>query len=290
MKSSIWLWILALLLTLVSAHWQRISGPTYPLSGRTRLGPDPIEYVLQRTHAGPGDEVVRLGRPAGDAIGTLEWKPVGSLAAWTQVPMRRDGEALSASLPHQPPAGRLWYRVRLLRGGDGVLIPPDRPAAIRFRGEVPAAVLVPHIILIFLAMLFSTRAGLEAFRRTPRLKSLAWWTVATMLVGGILLGIFVTHYAFGEWWTGFPMGNDITDSKTLLALVVWLAATAAIGRTRLDRVWVVFAALVTLTIFAIPHSWTAREPSHGDLDGAGVPAVAAVTGVPVTPGPDSLRP
>jgi len=281
MKSSAWLWIVALLLTLVSARWQRASGPTYPLSGQTRLGGEPVAYVLQRSHVGPGDEVVRLGGLPADVVGTLEWKPVGSSGAWTQVPMRRQGEALAAALPHQPPAGRLWYRIRLLRGSAGLLIPPERPAAIRFRGDVPAAVLVPHIVLMFLAMFFSTRAGLEAFRRAPRMKALAWWTVATMLVGGIVLGMFVTHYAFGEWWTGFPLGNDITDSKTLLALAIWLVAAVLAGRSRLDRAGVVLAALVTLVIFAIPHSWTAREPAHGDLDGAGMPAVAAMDTVPV---------
>ena len=110
----------------------------------------------------------------------------------------------------------------------------------------------------------------------PRLKALAWWTVASMLVGGILLGMLVTRYAFGEWWTGFPLGHDITDSKTLLAQVAWLLAALAVGRTRLDRAWVVLAALVTLAIFAIPHSWTAREPSHDELDGTRALAVASV--------------
>jgi hypothetical protein len=288
MKPSLWLWILALVLTLVSARWQRTTGPTYPLSGKAILGSATVGYVLHRTHAGPGDEVVRLGGLPDDVAGTLEWKPVGSRDAWTQVPMRRDGGALAGALPHQPPAGRLWYRVRLVRGDESLMIPPRRPAGIRFRGDVPAAVLVPHIVLMFLAMLLSTRAGLEAFRRRPRMKGLAWWTVATTLVGGILLGVFVTYYAFGEWWTGFPVGGDITDSKTLLALVVWLIAALFVGRSRLDRVWVVLAALVTLAIFAIPHSWTAREPSHDELDRNGalaVTSVAAAPGAAVTSAP-----
>jgi hypothetical protein len=219
--------------------------------------------------------MVRLGGLPQDVAGALEWKPLGSPEAWTQVPMRREGDALTGALPHQSLSSRLWYRVRLARGDEDLVIPPERPAAIRFRGDVPAAVLVPHIVLMFLAMLFSTRAGLEAFRRRPRMKELAWWTVATMFVGGIVLGVFVTDYAFGEWWTGFPVGNDITDSKTLLALVAWLAAALAIGRLRLDRAGVVLAALVTLVIFAIPHSWTAREPSPERLGGVGAPAATS---------------
>jgi hypothetical protein len=83
------------------------------------------------------------------------------------------------------------------------------------------------------------------------------------------LGPFVTHYAFGPWWTGFPVGNDITDSKTLIAFVCWIAAALAAGRSKLERTWVGLAALVTLLIFAIPHSWTASEPLHATLDAGG---------------------
>lgn len=288
MKVSAWLWILAVLLTLFSAVWQRTTGPTYKLSGRAELGGAEFTYVLHRTHAGPGDHTVRLDGLPEDVAGVVEWKPRGSDAAWSAVPMARAGDALTAALPHQPPAGRLWYRVRLERGPGSLLLPPERPAAIRFRGEVPAAVLLPHIVIMFLAMLFSTRAGFEAFRRAPRLKALAWWTIATTLVGGIVLGVFVTNYAFGEWWTGWPVGNDITDTKTLVALVFWLAAALAVGRLRLDRAWVVLAALVTLLIFAIPHSWTSREPLHHELD-AGTPAIAAVDSARA-PAPDTTAP
>ena len=280
--------MLAVLLTLFSVVWQRTTGPTYKLSGKAELGGAEVAYVLHRTHAGPGDHQVRIAGLPGDVAGTLEWKPRGSSAAWSAVPMRREGDALTAALPHQPPAGRLWYRVRLARGPGGLLLPPGRPAAIRFRGDVPAAVLVPHIVLMFLAMLFSMRAGLEAFRRAPRMRALAWWTVATMLVGGIVLGVFVTNHAFGEWWTGWPVGDDLTDTKTLVAFVAWLGAAFVAARPRAGRVAVVFAALVTLVIFLIPHSWAGGEPSYDELD-AGAPAMASVDSARA-PLPDTTTP
>jgi hypothetical protein len=288
MKVSAWLWTLAVLLTLFSAAWQRTTGPTYELSGRAELGGAEFAYVLHRTHAGPGDHEVRLAGLPEDFAGTVEWKPRGSSAAWTTVPMRREGDALTAALPHQPPAGRLWYRVRLERGPGSLLLPPERPAAIRFRGDVPAAVLLPHIVLMFLAMLFSMRAGFEAFRRAPRTKALAWWTVATMLVGGIVLGVFVTNHAFGEWWTGWPVGGDLTDTKTLIAFLFWLAAALVPARRWPGRAAVVLAAVVTLVIFLIPHSWAGGEPLHHELD-AGTPAIASVDSARA-PAPDTTAP
>jgi hypothetical protein len=274
MNRSVWLWIIALLITLASARWQRMTGPTHELSGTVPMGGSTLHYVLERTHVGPGGPRVELGTLPADVTGVTEWKEYRSSAAWTRVEMRREGEALVAELPHRLPAGKLWYRVRLARGSETVVIPPERPAAIRFRGNVPAGILIPHIFFMFLAMFLSARAGLEVLSPKPRLKGLAWWTLATLFIGGMAIGPFVTHYAFGEWWTGFPVGNDITDSKTLIALVGWIAAALAVGRSKLDKAWVVLAAFVMLVVFAIPHSWTASEPLHSALDAA-APTIAA---------------
>jgi hypothetical protein len=266
MSRTAWLWIIALLVTLLSARWQRATGPTHPLPGRTTIGGAILRTSLERTHKGPGDQRVEIGPVPGGVTGVAEWRPWGSTAPWTQVPMRLEGGRLVADLPHQPPAGKLWYRVRLACGAETVLIPPRSPAAIRFTGAVPLAVLLPHILFMFAAMLLSTRAGLEAFRSRARLGGLTGWTLGTLLAGGIVLGCFVTHYAFGPWWTGFPAGNDLTDNKTLIALVTWIVAAIAVARARGAKACVLVASLVTLTIFAIPHSWTGSEPTYARLD------------------------
>jgi hypothetical protein len=279
MNRSVWLWIIALLITLASARWQRTTGPTYELSGTASLGGSAVHYVLDRAHAGPGDHRIELGALPADVTGVTEWKRYRSNDPWSTVQMRREGDALVAELPHQPPAGKLWYRVRLARGAETLLIPRERPAAIRFRGDVPPGVLLPHIFFMFLAMLLSTRAGLEVFSPRPRFQGLAWGTLATLFIGGMALGVFVTHYAFGEWWTGIPVGNDITDSKTLIALVGWIAAAIALGRSKLEKAWVVLAALVMLVVFAIPHSWTASEPLYVQLDATGATMASSADSV-----------
>jgi hypothetical protein len=281
MKQSAWLWIIAIVLTLVSARWQRLTGPTHELPGDVLIGGRSVHYVLQRTHKGPGGQVVEFNALPDGVAGTLEWKRLGSREPWTVEPMVRDGGALRAHLPHVEPGVKLWYRVRLVQGGETALVPPLRPAAIRYTGSVPPFVLIPHIILMFLAMLLSMRAGLEVFVRAPRLGALTYWNLAVLVVGGIALGVLVTHYAFGLWWTGWPLGNDLTDNKTLIAVIAWLAASLAVGRARLARAWVGVAALITLVIFVIPHSWTAAEPLHAGLE---------VPGAAIVPTTDSLAP
>ncbi len=273
MSRSVWLWIIALLITLASARWQRVTGPTHELPGDVVVGGAKIHYVLPRTHKGAGGQTVAIRVPA-TVVGLLEWKPVGSREPWTVEPMPRSGDRIAAELPHVAPGEKLWYRVRLAAAPGGpaagagatVLIPPLRPAAIRYTGTVPAGVLVPHILLMFLGMLLSTRAGLEVLQQAPRFRGLTWWTLAVLVVGGLVFGPLVIHGAFGGWWTGWPVGGDITDNKTLIAVAAWILAALLVGRARLDRAVVAIASLVTLVIFVIPHSWTASEPLHTALE------------------------
>lgn len=256
MNTSRWLWLAALLLTLVFARWQRVSGPTYPLSGDTTSGAASFHWQLERSHAGPGDHVVKLRRPAPDASGVLEWRRHETTDAWTAVPMTLVGDSLAAPLPHQHPGHKLDYRVTLTIGANTVTLPPLAPATLRFRSDVPSWVLIPHIIVMMAVLLLSTRAAFEAFRREPQLKFLTIRTLAALVFGGFILGCIVSGYAFAMPWGGFPISNDPTDNKTLIAFIAWAIAAVPVFRNRNPRVWVVAAAIVTIAVFVIPHSIT----------------------------------
>jgi hypothetical protein len=168
--------------------------------------------------------------------------------------MARSGDTLIAYLPHQPPAGKLEYQVRLKAGGEESPLPADGPVVIRFKGDVPVAILAAHIIGMFAAMLFSTRAALEVFSLEPKFRQLTSWTIGSLLLGGMVLGPFVQRYAFGTYWTGWPFGTDLTDNKTLIALLGWLAAAVAVWRLKRPALWVVLAAMLMLGVFMVPHS------------------------------------
>jgi hypothetical protein len=266
MRQTVWLWIIALVVTLGSARYQRMTGPTWPLSGKAQLGATTIPYTLERTHGGAGDQpvVIEPGDPA--ITGIVEWKRYPTADRWKQVSMRREGERLVAELPHQPPAGKLAYRAVLRRALYQVLIPETGPVVTRFKGDVPPWILVPHVVFMFLAMLLSTRAGLECFSPRPSFRRLTWWTLGTLIVGGFVFGPLVLHHAFGEWWGGFPLGADLTDSKTLIALLGWLGAAIAVNRLKQPRAWVAFAALLMLVIFMIPHSLGGSELDYGKVE------------------------
>ena len=176
---------------------------------------------------------------------------------------RSDDGVIAAELPHQPPAGKLEYRILLERGESRLTLPDEGAVVIRFKGDVPASVLIPHIIAMFAAMLLSTRAGLECFSRQPDFKRLVYLTVGLMTLGGMILGPIVQKYAFGEYWTGIPFGTDLTDNKTLIAFVAWLVALVALHKSKHPGRWIAGAAVVTFAIFLIPHSLFGSELDYG---------------------------
>ena len=256
MNTTRWLWLIAVVLALLFARWQRVSGPTYPLSGRAALAGSTFAWQLERSHAGPGDHDVKLSPRVAGATGLVEWREHEPAGPWTAVPMTQVGDSLSAPLPHQAPGHKVDYRVTLTANGGSTALPPGGQATLRFRDDVPSWVLIPHIIVMMGAMLLSTRAGLEAFRREPSLKFLTLRTLAALFLGGFVLGCMVSGYAFGQPWGGFPISNDPTDNKTLIAFLGWAIAAFPVLRGRPARPFVITAALLTIVVYGIPHSVT----------------------------------
>ncbi|MDT8322525.1 MAG: hypothetical protein RRA94_00335 [Bacteroidota bacterium] len=272
MARSILLWILALLITLASAYYQRKTGPTYPVDGSVAVGDATVHYSLTRSHGGDGDQTVPFRSDLAGVEGEIVYRRYKTDDAWRRAALTAEGDSLFATLPHQPPAGKLEYFVELERDGALVRVPDHESVVTRFKGAVPAGALIPHVIAMFLAMFISTRAGLEALRREgrPRLQAIAG--IVFLIIGGFIFGPIVQKYAFGEYWTGFPYGTDLTDNKTLIALLAWLIAMAAIWkkdalRTHPARRWfVVAASVVMLLIFLIPHSMMGSEIDYKEMD------------------------
>jgi hypothetical protein len=250
-------WIIAVLLTLTSAVWQRMSGPTYALKGSARLAGQEIALRLERSYSITGRQPVTVTVADPGVTGTVEWRRFPTSDPWSTLQMTRQGDRLETAIPPAPEplmpmAGKLEYRVTLTKGTEQVSF-PDKPAVTRFKGDVPAWVLVPHVAAMFFGMLFASRAAMAAlFGGDPR--SSAFLAFGLLVFGGLVLGPVVQKLAFGEYWTGVPFGYDLTDNKTLIATVAWVLAAIQMRGGRPARVAIVLAAVVTMVVFAIPHS------------------------------------
>lgn len=255
---SVLLWVVAIIMTLAAAVYQKMTGPTYPVSGNKTIGTTPVKYKLIRSFNTGSPAEVAIEAPDTSIHGSLLVRRFKSFDKWSEVPMERRGNDLVGLLPALPAAGKVMYQVTL-RQGDNTLLLNDHPAILRYKGAVPGFVLIPHIFFIFFAMLFSTRAGLEALVKGRLTYVYTWLTLIFLLIGGMILGPIVQKYAFDAYWTGWPFGHDLTDNKSLIAFIFWIIALAVLFKNRERRIWSVIAAIVTLIVFLIPHSMLGSE-------------------------------
>ncbi|MBI5539381.1 MAG: hypothetical protein HY951_04930 [Bacteroidia bacterium] len=252
MKKTWIFWILAFIITLSAAYYQRITGPTYPKRCKIQTGNEIVKFKLIRSSDTGKDLAINIPAVGKEASGYLYYKRFNTPDKWTILEMKNHSDTLTASMPSQPAAGKLQYIVRLkLHPNDKLETEP--PVVVRFKGSVPMWVLIPHIFFMFLAMFFSNFTGLLAIGRGAKQKKWALITLLVMIIGGLFLGPVVQKFAFGELWTGVPFGWDLTDNKTLIGFTGWLFAVGA-NWNKERRGWIIFAAILTLVVYSIPHS------------------------------------
>lgn len=274
MKKTI-LWFLAIIITLGAAYYQRKTGPTYPKSVSIMLNDTTYELRLVRSLGLEERPEVRLDindtsikakiyykryrTNDNYEIGEFNYRiyPVESFIM-NKIFKITEEKGFFADVPKQPAAGKLQYYIELTDSKGTHALLRENPVVIRFKGSVPGYILVPHILLMFVAMLFSTLAGLMSVIKYPGYKMYSVWTLVLLFIGGMILGPVVQKFAFGELWTGVPFGWDLTDNKTLIALIFWILAV--LMNRRKDRpFYSALAAVVLLLVFSIPHSMFGSE-------------------------------
>lgn len=260
-KKKIIIWILAVIITLGAAWYQRISGPTYPKRIKIASENENYRFSLPRTHSSSSNCEILLDNPDNKLSGYVLYRKYPTNDPWDSIQMKKLPGELSAFLPKQPPAGKIEYHVFLTSGKEPIHINGDKAVVVRYKGDVPIGVIIPHVLLIFIAMLLANAAGLMAAFKISRARLYTLLTFIFMLAGGMLLGPVVQKYAFGAFWTGIPFGWDLTDNKTLFAFIAWIVALAA-NTKKFRPTYIIAAALITLIIFSMPHSMFGSELNY----------------------------
>jgi len=269
------IWIFTVIITLSAAYYQRKTGPTYPKRISITLNDSLYNLKLVRSLGHDERPEVKLAISDTSVKALLFYKIYKSDEEYHETAFEFktypvDSEMMRnvfkiteesgffAQVPQQPEAGKLQYYIQLTdREGTHILFQQE-PVIIRFKGAVPSYVLVPHIILMFIAMLFSTAAGLLALFRIDSYKRTGAWTLVLLTLGGMILGPVVQKFAFGDLWTGIPFGWDLTDNKTLIAFIFWIIAV--LMSYKKDKPgYTVLASVVLLLVYSIPHSLFGSE-------------------------------
>ncbi|WP_462281664.1 hypothetical protein [Salinivirga cyanobacteriivorans] len=256
------IWVAALIITLSAAIYQRATGPTYPLKLDAELAGKDFDFKLTRSASiGEGCTVEIPKSDLFDKAEIVYRKYPGNFDFDT-LKMQLSAESWQVQLPVQPAAAKLEYYAVLKNEDDKVLYQNmQNTAVVRFKGDVPKYILVPHVIAMFLAMLFSTAAALMAIFKIGNFRRIAFITLGLLVLGGLILGPIVQYYAFGDAWTGWPVGQDLTDNKLLITVLAWIGAVLL--NFKKPRKWaVIVAAIVLLAVYSIPHSARGSEYNY----------------------------
>lgn len=258
------LWGLAFILTALVMVYQRKTGPTYPVENRENVLGVHVSYEFLRSHIAGEECPVKILAEAQDFRGILYYRVFKSGSDWTEIPMNREKSFVTAGIPGLPPAGKVEYRVKIIRDGKEAYLNQGQSVVARFRGDVPGWILILHILFMIISLMLACRTGFEVFRKEPRLQRLVLMTLVSIFIGGFILGPLMQKYAFGHFWTGFPFGYDLTDNKTLLAFIFWLAAFFL---RKKSKWWVLGAVVLMLVIYLVPHSVLGSEldPETGKM-------------------------
>ena len=246
-------WILAVLITFSAIIYQRKTGPTHDKKVKVTIDNQEYRLKLIRSHGGKTDCKIELTIPDQNVSGVLTYKKYPTKEDWTYVEMERQSDNLIGHLPNLPPAGKYEYKITLKKGEQNFDLNEGKPILIRFKGDVPGSILIPHIIFIFLAMFLGNAAGILAIFKHQKYRLYTNLTVIFLFIGGMIMGPWVQWYAFGEAWAGIPFAWDLTDNKTLLAFIFWLLAFF-MNRKKERPVYVIIASIVMLIVYSIPHS------------------------------------
>jgi hypothetical protein len=262
---SVLLWVLAFIITVSAAIYQKTTGPTYPKKGNVTIENKTYTFKLLTSHGGTSDAPIEIAVPQ-NINGTISYRKFRSQDSLTMVPMTYQNGKLVGYLPNQPPAGKLEYLVVLNDNKQSYALNP-KPTIIRFKGDVPLGILIPHIFFMFLAMMVSTRTGIEAISKRKQVLLFVKITLVSLFIGGLILGPIVQEYAFGDYWTGWPFGGDWTDNKTIVAFLFWVIAFFVLRKKPQNRLWPIIAFAVLFAVYMIPHSMGGSEldPNTGKV-------------------------
>lgn len=249
-----WMWVLALTITLAGLVWQRISAPSYPINVEETWRGSVVKGQLQRSHFKAENQRVVINGVQDDWQGELLWRSFTQPGPFRREVMRNLGSMMVGEIPLQTRGSRVEYRIELHVGDDVLRLPSYGTVVTRFKGSIPIWMTLGHVLLVYLGLLFATRAGLEAFVLGPHAPRFALFTLLAFLLGGLVCGPFMKLAAYGQPWSSIPLDVDRTDTKTLLLVCAWCLPVIARWFGRRARAWILLASCLTLLAFSIPHT------------------------------------
>lgn len=270
-------WLVAILLASAAlfaqerwSHWHQVRG-TVTVAGASHDYSFPQVWELT-PGAGfpPGARIkLRLEGEMPELDGAVLWRPFPSddpfmASPFEQVRRRvtKRGEGtriwteLVAILPPRPGGERIEYYATLNVAGQEIRVPAgEKTVVLQYETPIPEELSYALFAALVLSLVIGTRAAISAICEPETVRRYAWATLFLLTAGTLTLGVVVSYQEIGEYWNGFPMGNDAIATATLVVWLAWVIACIALGRSttnlsRIGRTLVVVAACLLIALAA----------------------------------------
>jgi hypothetical protein len=201
---------------------------------------------------------------------------------FTVTTMETTGDGLfTASLPTRKKNTRYAMFIEVSDGANILTTVPEKALeqhhfyGISYKTDPNKYGLLVHIILMLIALMLFIHAVYYAFNYlfnqqdwiVKKSTSSLFWGILCYGISAFPLGIWIEYEKYGTYWTGFPLGWDMTDSKTLFNFVYWAIVIILMKGTIFSKnkdkdvisyktyAWVaLIGGIVTMVVrFAIPH-------------------------------------
>ncbi len=255
-------WIFSTLITFGVATYQYLTGPNYPIKGKTFFDQLEIPYKLPRTHAWNSDCPLELVVPDENILAYVEYRRYDSEDLWTRNAFKRKGDIITTYIYPLPSIKTIEYRIVLFDNDRDIeiSIPPNGYVVMRWHGPVPKALTILQLITLFLGLCFALRTGLDAIGQGNMVWRLAVMTTLFLFFGCLLFASIIDKYKFGTWWSGFPVGDNLLADRWHIVFLFWLTLLSFRLKGRIAKGWYIFVSLLTLAIFLIPYNALVPEP------------------------------
>ncbi len=254
MKKTI-IWFLAIFSAVALAFYQRISGPTYPIKAKENVADNSFQYRLQRSAQAYKDLTIEVSTDSQVEL-FLSYQILNSSFPKQQIRFIRTNNLQKAVLKGLPPAGKIAYQIYFQQNKEQYFLLSGKPVVVRFKASVSSALLILHVLFMFLTPILCLASFLYYLQKNAFYRKLFLLAILALIIGGFILGPLVQKAAFGVYWSGFPFGNDLTDNKTLILLIVWLFV---FFRLKKQPALIYLAVIFLLLNFLIPHSLFGSE-------------------------------
>lgn len=176
-------------------------------------------------------EAVITAGPAGSQITAFIFYRVnGRPYSFSEMSPLEGGRYFGAIPPYSR-GDKLEYYIEARTASDMVTRVPAKEKRESFvvtvKGRPNRYVLIAHVVFVFIALFFFIFCGYLSYRALQHRRSLlyipriAFLGTAAFFVASIPLGMLVAYQTYGKPWTGFPVGGDLTDNKSLAILIYW---------------------------------------------------------------------